>query len=295
MRLRLSACQPFSLESVAKSHGWIQLAPFSYNLDAGILTYIAKLDSGRVVELQIREISTGVSINIEGTLDKNEKREVKSTINWMLGLDQDFSSFYKLARKEPKLAHMKKKAQGRILRSQTLFEDVIKTILTTNTLWAGTKRMTANLVTQFGNKFPENPSLHAFPTPRKLAKTTEKVLREETRLGYRAPYVLKLAQDVASGVVDLEAFKTADLPTKQLRKKLLALKGVGKYAVANLMILLGRYDSLPIDSWALKVVAKEWYDGKSIGPAEVETAFEQWCEWKGLAYWFWDWSYFSEE
>jgi 3-methyladenine DNA glycosylase/8-oxoguanine DNA glycosylase len=154
--------------------------------------------------------------------------------------------------------------------------------------------MTTALVTQFGEKLPENPILYAFPTPKRLAKTTEKVLREKTRLGYRAPYVLKLAQDVTSGIVDLEAFKTSIEPTKQLNKQLLTLKGIGKYAVANLMILLGRYDSLPIDSWALKVVSKEWYNGKEIGSEEVEAAFERWGKWKGLAYWFWDWSYYSE-
>ncbi|MGD2072124.1 MAG: hypothetical protein PVG65_01370 [Candidatus Thorarchaeota archaeon] len=293
--MKLSAHQPFSLISVVKSHGWIQLPPFGFNPDTGIFTYIARLESGRIVELYIREISTGVSITVENSLDNNKRKEVRLIVKWMLGLDQDFSAFYKLARKEPKLIHVEKKAQGRILRSQTLFEDVIKTILTTNTLWAGTKRMTSNLVAQFGDELPNNPSKHAFPTPKKLAKTTEKVLREETKLGYRAPYVLKLAQDVASGMINLESFKTSNLPTKQLSKELVALKGVGKYAVANLMILLGRYDSLPIDSWALKVVSKEWYDGKSIGQEEVETAFEKWGEWKGLAYWFWDWSYFSKE
>jgi 3-methyladenine DNA glycosylase/8-oxoguanine DNA glycosylase len=155
--------------------------------------------------------------------------------------------------------------------------------------------MTANLVTQFGDKFPADPSRHAFPTPKKLARTTEKVLREKTRLGYRAPYVLKMAQDVTAGAVDLESFKSTNLSTKELSKQLFSLKGVGKYAVANLLILLGRYDFLPIDSWALKVVSKEWYNGKSIGSEEVELAFEKWGEWKGLAYWFWNWSYYNVE
>ncbi len=70
---------------------------------------------------------------------------------------------------------------------------------------------------------------------------------------------------------------------------------MGKYAVANLLILLGRYDFLPIDSWALKVVSKEWHNGKNIGSKEVEAAFEKWGEWKGLAYWFWNWSYYTDE
>jgi 3-methyladenine DNA glycosylase/8-oxoguanine DNA glycosylase len=207
----------------------------------------------------------------------------------MLGLDQDLSPFYELASQEPKLAHVPGSARGRILRSPTLFEDVLKTILTTNTLWAATIRMNQNLVNQFGAPLPADPTRRAFPTPERLASTGEATLRSETRLGYRAPYVLALAQQVASRELDLEALKTAGIPTAELRKRLLAIKGIGAYATANLLMLLGRYDFIPVDSWALKMVSSEFHDGQPVGPAEVEAAFERWGPWKGLAYWFWNW------
>ena len=54
------------------------------------------------------------------------------------------------------------------------------------------------------------------------------------------------------------------------------------------------YDFVPVDSWALKMVSHEWHDGRPVGQAEVEEAFAPWGEWKGLAYWFWDWSYGGE-
>ena len=59
-------------------------------------------------------------------------------------------------------------------------------------------------------------------------------------------------------------------------------------------MLLERYDFLPVDSWALKLVSHEWYDGGPVGQAEVEAAFAHWGQWKGLAYWFWDWSYLAD-
>ena len=65
---------------------------------------------------------------------------------------------------------------------------------------------------------------------------------------------------------------------------------MGSYAAANLLILLVRYDFLPVDSWALKMVSNEWYGGEPVGPAQVEAAFERWGKWKGLAYFVWDWS-----
>ncbi len=294
MNLTLAAQPPFSLPAVARSHGWVQLAPFAWDQAADALSYVAHLDTDRVVALRIEAAPGGVTVAADAPLTDAEADEVAAKVAWMLGLDQDFAEFYALARQEPKLAHVEARAQGRVLRGATLFEDVVKTLLTTNTAWSGTKRMVGALVGQFGAPLPGRADRRAFPRPERPAASDEATLREETRLGYRAPYVLALARAVAAGELDLEALKTADLPTPELRKRLLALKGVGDYAAANLLTLLGRYDFVPVDSWARKVVSHEWHGGRPVGRAEVEAAFEDWGRWRGLAYWFWDWAYLSE-
>ncbi|OQY18320.1 MAG: hypothetical protein B6I34_10920 [Anaerolineaceae bacterium 4572_32.1] len=295
MKLKLSARPPFSLSAVVGSHGWIQLAPFSKDKRTGGLVYIGQLDSERVVGMLIvQETPVAVSIEVDALLSEAERAEIACQVEWMLGLDQDFSAFYALARQEPKLARMEKRAQGRLLRSPTLFEDTIKTILTTNTAWSGTIRMTEALVSAFGAPLPADPTRRAFPGPDRLAAAGEETLRSSARLGYRAPYVLELARKVASGALDLESLKRTGFPTDELRKRLLAIKGVGEYAAANLLMLLGRYNFVPVDSWALKMVSHEWYSGEAIDRAKVEAAFERWGECKGLAYWFWDWSYTNE-
>ena len=290
MRLTQSAHPPFSLSAVVRSHGWIRLAPFREDDDTGGLTYVGRLQSGRVVELLVQETSDGVSVEVQGPLSEAETEDVGRQVAWMLALDQDSSAFYALARQEPKLAHVEEQAKGRILRSPTLFEDTVKTILTTNTSWGGTIRMVEALVSRFGPPLPADPTRHAFPAPDQLAATDVDTLRAEARLGYRAPYVLELARQVAGGALDLEGLKTSNVPTPELRQQLLAIKGVGDYAAANLLMLLGRYDFIPVDSWARKMVSQEWYDGQPVGRAEVEAAFERWGAWKGLAYWLWDWS-----
>jgi 3-methyladenine DNA glycosylase/8-oxoguanine DNA glycosylase len=297
MEWMLAARPPFSLNAVVGSHGWVQLAPFARDEATGGLRRVERLASGQVVELRIWEAPGGVQVEAAGKLNEAEQAEVRDKVAWMLGLEQDFSAFYALARQDPKLAGVVEKAQGRLLRSPTLFEDVLKTILTTNTAWSGTKRMVGSLVAWFGSPLsasaatPRAKARMAFPAPEQVAAADEAMLRSEVRLGYRAPYVLELARSVASGALDLEALKHTDLPTSELRKRLLALKGVGAYAAANLLMILGRYDFLPVDSWALKMVSHEWYGGDPVGTAEVEAAFAHWAEWKGLAYWFWDWSY----
>ena len=295
MRLTLSTQLPFCLSAVVGSHGWARLAPFGTDTGTGGLTYVDRLVSGRVVELIIREVAGGVSVEVNGRLTETEQDEVAHKVTWMLDLEQDFSAFYALVREEPKLAHVEERTQGRLLRCPTLFEDAVKTILTTNTSWAGTIRMVEALVAQYGDPLSADATRRSFPIPEQLAAAGVTALCSAARLGYRTPYVVELARAVDSGELDLESLKTSDMPTAELRKHLLAIKGVGGYAVANLLMILGHYDFVPVDSWALKRVSHEWYGGEVVGQAEVEAAFEGWGEWKGLVYWFWDWSYRDEE
>jgi 3-methyladenine DNA glycosylase/8-oxoguanine DNA glycosylase len=288
MKFTLAARQPFNFSSVINSHGWRQLAPFSYDESGNTLSHIMQVSNGRVIELKFGEGADGISVETE-KLDKTERREVVDKVTWMFGLDMDFTHFYAASRREPKLAHAKRLARGRVLRSPTVFEDVIKTILTTNTLWAATKNMTRKLVEVFGQPLPADPDKKTFPTPAAIAASRPDVLKEKIRVGYRAPAIHQLAVRVASGKFDLESLKSSALPTLELRKELLTMNGVGPYAAANLLMILGRHDFIPIDSYALKMVSTEWYDGEPITAREVEKQFEKWGEFKGLAFWFWDW------
>jgi 3-methyladenine DNA glycosylase/8-oxoguanine DNA glycosylase len=295
MNLTLPARPPFSFHAAVRSHGWWQLAPFDYDEEKRILHYVTRLENGQVIDLHIGEAPQGVQVDFSAALDPAEQDEIAAQVRWMLALDLDLSTFYAAVRYEPRLAQVEARAQGRVLRSATFFEDVIKTVLTTNTLWAATKRMNNNLIEQFGQPLPEDENRHTFPTPESIAAADEARLRVETRLGYRAPYVLDIAQKTASGQVDLESLKNSDLPTAELRKRLLALKGVGGYAAANLLMILGRGDHLPVDSWARTMVSREWYGGEPVTDKQVEEAFADWGEWKGMAYWFWDWQHESAE
>ncbi len=290
MNLYFSARAPFSFQMVVMSHGWMQLAPFSFDQGTGVLAYVDRLSTGRVVSYHIQEAQTGVQVEVLSDLVPGEIEEVKQRVGWMLDLEADFTPFYALARAEPKLAKAVERAAGRLLRSPTFFEDIVKTLLTTNTLWAATRRMAVNLTQHFGEALVEDASMHAFPTAASLAGAGAEALKEKGRLGYRAPYVYELALSTVAGELDPEAFKTSTLATPELRKELIKIKGVGSYAAANLLVLLGRYDYLPVDSWAFKMVSKEWFGGEPVGPKEVDAAFARWGEWKGLAYWFWEWS-----
>jgi 3-methyladenine DNA glycosylase/8-oxoguanine DNA glycosylase len=286
----LPARLPFNFLSVVNSHGWRQLAPFGFDEKTNTLSYTFRASNGRVIQLNMNDARTGVTVDVKGKLNKLESNEVKEAVTWMFALDADFSSFHKAARKEPKLQKAIKFAYGRVLRSPTLFEDVVKTLFTTNTLWGATKSMTQKLITSYGDPLADSEK-KAFPTPKAIAASNPDKLKEKIRVGYRAPALHELAVHIASGALDLESLKTSTLSTLDLRKELLKLNGIGPYAAANLLLILGRSDFIPVDSWALKLVSHEWHRGRPVTEKEVQKAFEKWSEFKGFAFWFWDWKY----
>jgi 3-methyladenine DNA glycosylase/8-oxoguanine DNA glycosylase len=290
MILNIHAKPPFSLSSVINSHGWMRLEPFQTSQGDSILFYTYLTRNSQVVRLVIKQSTDGVAVELVGDIERSQIEEITSAVTWMLALDEDFTEFYALASQETKLQQVEKNAQGRLLRSPTLFEDMIKTILTTNTSWSGTIRMTAALVEQFGDPMPGSNNKYAFPTPERIARSDEQTLRQVTRLGYRAPYILQLAQEVSSGSLDLESYKSGEMEADQVHSQLLSVKGIGNYAAANLMMLLGYYDYLTIDSWAIKMVSREFFNGDPISPQDVKDVFERWGKWKGLVYWLWNWS-----
>ena len=141
-----------------------------------------------------------------------------------------------------------------MLRSPTVFEDVVKTVCTTNCAWSATVRMVDALVTHLGDAAVggDGPLTNAFPTPAAMAGAPESFYREVVRAGYRGAYLIGLARAVAEGELDLEGFATAtpqELSDVELEAALLALPGVGPYAAAHIMMTLGRHSRLILDSW----------------------------------------------
>src|SRR3712207_9466610 len=83
----------------------------------------------------------------------------------------------------------------------------------------------------------------AFPTPAAMAEAPEAFYRDVARAGYRGAYLKALAASAANGELDLESVATAspeELPDDELAARLLALPGVGPYAAAHVMMLVGR-------------------------------------------------------
>ena len=172
---------------------------------------------------------------------------------------------------------------GRMLRSPTVFEDLVKMICTTNCSWSLTEKMVTGLVQSLGRESDDGEK--TFPTAEAMAAMPVQFFVDEVRSGYRAPYLKELADRVASGELDVEAWLTSDLPTPELVKEIKGVKGAGDYAAENLLKLLGRYDGLALDSWTRAKFFKVRNNGRKANDKKIERYYSRFKEWRGLALW----------
>jgi len=289
--LSFAPAGPFHFADTAYSHGWVALAPNTWDPERAVMERVHRLPSGRVVRLTLHGDDTShpsftTTVHHDGDLFASERHHVRSAVAHMFRLDEDLSDFYALCAERGGRWAAVTEGRGRLLRSPTVFEDVVKTICTTNIQWSGTKRMVQQVVEAFGTSYPGDPSRRAFPAPEALAATSRDAFAEAVNLGYRAPYVYELAQRVARGDLDLEALSGSDRSTAELKRTLHSIKGVGHYAAATLLMLLGRYDELAVDSVFRHFVSEQYFEGERPSDAAAKAVYDDWGEWKYLAYWF---------
>jgi N-glycosylase/DNA lyase len=274
----------FDFKMAVTAHGWSSLRPFEFDESAGVLHHAFHLNGGKPLNVSVSAEKSGLKIEVaDKKLGAKDQLAVSSSIKHMLRMDEPLDEFYTLVEKEDRLRWIKRRKAGRLLRSPSVFEDLVKTVCTTNCTWALTKIMTGNLVELLGAKTPNGKK--AFPTPEAMAALNEKFYRDEIKSGYRSPFLQEIAEQVAAGKLKPEQWLESDLPTAELKKQIKAVKGVGDYAADNLLKLLGRYDGLALDSWLRAAFYKKHNRGKKCADAKIEKFYRSYGKWKGLVIW----------
>jgi len=277
------------------SHGLGWLAPNRLELAGATCALETTLDlgadEGRFVRLTC-ESAGRLAIDIAGPrLASGSRDAVIRQVRAMLALDLDLSAFHTRAARDPKLAWTAR-GVGRMLRSPSAFEDVARTLCTTNCTWGGTTRMIAALVAELGTPARGAPGRRAFPGASAIAECDDRVLRDVARMGYRAPFLRAIAREVANGALDLEALRDAPpeaLPDAELDARLRALPGFGPYAAAHTMMLFGRRSRLVLDSWTRPTYAR-LVRRKHVADDVIERRFRKtYGEDAGLAFWLFLW------
>jgi 3-methyladenine DNA glycosylase/8-oxoguanine DNA glycosylase len=284
---------PFDFEATARAHGWAALRPFEWDAPSISLARIHRLSSGKVIRLQLGEGQANgsaplIQIEVETIepLTAAEEAEIRHITRRMLRLDEDLSEFYGLCAQHEGWSLRLKPGGGRLLRCPSLFEDIVYTLCTTNITWSGTKRLVERLTELLGEPFPGQAAWRAFPTPAAIAAAGPDFLRQEIRLGYRSGYMWELAVAVAEGRLDLSSLEDPTLPTSELLRRLRQIKGVGPYAAATLLMILGHYEHLAVDTELIAHVSKKYFGGQPASEAEMRAIYAPWGKWQYLAYWF---------
>ena len=276
--LRGAGGEPVDFARTMVSHGVAELPPNRVDLEHRRLETTLAVPRGART---IRITASGTKLRIEAVAGSIVP-QLTQTIAHMFRLDEDLSGFYALVQ-DDELSWCVLGA-GRMLRAPTVFEDVVKTICTTNTAWSGTRKMTAALVDNLGVEAPGGG--RTFPTPAAMAEAKESFYKDVIRAGYRGPYLRTLAEDVAEGRIDLEALNDPDLPDDEVAERLLALPGVGPYAAAHVMLTsLARYSRLVLDSWTRPTYCRLAGARGALKDATIERRFKRYGEWAGLAFW----------
>lgn len=282
------------LPRVVLSHGFTSLPPMRAADDGTWLETTVPLARARPRHLRVAQRGDRAIVTVLGRRPSRAARAaVRRAVRHILRLDEDLSPFYALSRPDPALAWAARGA-GRLARSPTVFEDVVKTICTTNCAWSATERMVRVLVARLGERAAGAPrdswEGRAFPTPEAMAAAPLHFYRDVVRAGYRGPYLRRLASLVVSGELDLEALEGSELPDEDVARALLSLPGVGPYAAAHVMLLLGRYSLLILDSWTRPTYAR--LARREASDAAIARRFARYGRYAGLAFWLYltrDW------
>src|SRR5213075_764183 len=253
----------FNFAATVESHGWRHMPPFRWEKP---VLHRVELLGGKPRKLEIT--CADGALQIRGAKDSEELR---AKLTRMFQLNVDLSDFHQKAKSSPAHAWAADERFGRLLCGSTLFEDAAKIILTTNTMWRQTVRMSELLVAKCGRG-------GAFPEPAEIARFSADELQEDCRLGYRAKSIRALAD------CDLPTAPCA-LSTEECFKGYQKLPGIGPYGAAHLLAMDGRHDFIAVDTEFRRFVRETYHKGRSVSDATMLRRYSKWGRWKYLAYW----------
>jgi 3-methyladenine DNA glycosylase/8-oxoguanine DNA glycosylase len=284
----------FDFPDTVYSHGWCRLAPNRTGPGEETLERGWRVDGDSARIRLSQPAGPGGAVEMEVVAGRGSRSGLPAAawagVTWdvrhMLRLDEDLSGFHARCRiAGPPFDLAAERGFGRLLRSPTLFEDVVKVLATTNTTWSGTIAMVRKLVELAGDD-------GTFPGPERVAKLGTPKLRDAARWGYRAAYLAGLARAVASGRLDLGSWERWEGTTAELEEEIRRVPGLGPYAAAQVLTLLGRYDRIGVDTVFRSFVRRVHFPRarKPVSDRRMLAVYDRWGEWKMLAYWFELWS-----
>ena len=279
--LHIPTPEAFDFDRVVRSHGWYALPPTAYA--DGVLTRTLLLPDAHARTVRVTYMGTNMAVRVDGEkLNPVDRAAVRRDLMHMLALDADLSELHAACAGVPHLTWVPATGAGRLFRSPTVWEDLVKTLCTTNCSWAATRGMVGRLVETLGEPAPDGA--HAFPTAGAVARSGVPHLKDVVRMGYRAPALIELAESIESGTLDTDHWFDPAVPDEQVHAELLALRGFGPYAAEGMLGLLGRPRGLALDSW-IRANLPRLIGRRSMTDKQIAARYRKLGRWAGTGLW----------
>ncbi len=189
-------------------------------------------------------------------------------------MDDDLDSIHAQICQDERVAAMADRYPGlRILRQEP-WECLVAYICSANSNIKRIHQVLENIAGACGDPIDlKGIRRYAFPRPADLAAAGEAELRR-LGLGFRAPYVDRAAQEVASGDLDLNAL--VRLPYAPAKERLLECYGIGsKIADCIAVFSLEKLEAFPIDVWVRRALGEWYFPGQKTPPDRELLAWAQ--------------------
>lgn len=283
MQLTIKTPPDFNFHRTVLSHGWCELLPFELDRANWILTRVLDLGRTKPITAKISSTKSGIRVALSRAIGERDQKKIIRDVRHILRLDDDLNQFYGLISRDADFSWIASEGAGRLLRSPTVFEDLVKMICTTNCSWALTEKMVTGLVNELGRTSDDGRK--SFPDARTMAEQSVEFYRDRIRSGYRAPYLKELAHRVTAGEIDVERWLVSEASLPELIKEMKGVKGVGNYAAENVLKLVGRYDGLALDSWTRAQFNKIRNQGRPATDKKISRFYARFGSWRGLVLW----------
>jgi N-glycosylase/DNA lyase len=236
-------------------------------LDSGQVFHWQRIDKGFVGTIGDRPVYVEQSGDVlkigcaETTQPPGEMRALPGIVSDYFALDHPLEEICASFPTDPVMQDARAVCRGLRIIRQPKWECLATFICSSMKQVAHIREISRKLREGFGEARRINDcSVHTFPAPERLARSSEKELRK-CALGYRAKNLLATARLIAAGDVDLE--KLAALSDADLFARLCELPGVGaKVANCEMLFAYQRMHAFPIDVWIERVLRLRYFAGK---------------------------------
>lgn len=226
-RTVLVAPASFDLRETVMSHGWREVVPFAWDGER-----LARRDPEGLARVVQEPLGPVVVEHDEA--DPGAPQRMATVLN----LEMDLAAFHAACSLLPTLSWAAERGAGRLLRGIDAWEDSCKALCFTNIAWPQAVRCIDRLA--------QACAFGWWPSPEEVLDRGEGWLREHCRIGYRAPFLVRLAAGFAEGRFSRRS---------RTRRDFLAMPGIGPSTAAYLAGLWGCWDAISFDSsiaWLLR-------------------------------------------